>query len=126
MEVNGSGWYLAADGVQNSRLQVESWVDYGGPTTPGVYTIEDVSYADCGLCVVAGENVDDSGATLYYATEGTVEIVSLDLENGGPLEMVLRDVVLTEVTYDDAYDSTPVDGGGTWCVDTSLTGEIEV
>jgi len=125
-EINGNGWFLTAENVEGTGgVLIESWTNYGGPTTPGVYDLQGYNYQECGLCVLLGDDcVDGNCATIYYAHQGTVEILSADVSDNGSVSVALKDVVFTEVTISDDYVSTPVEDARTWCVDQELSGNF--
>ena len=112
----------AGNGTGNTYLSVESYREWDGPVEAGTYILDGVNYADCGLCVVIYSDCSDSGCeSVFYAYQGTVDVVSLDLISGGSVEVNLIDVVLTEVLVDGGtFTSTPVENARTWCVDGHL------
>ena len=105
-------------------LYLEFWTDFGGVSAPGTYelaaTAEEQNYATCGNCVLIGKGCTTGlgceGA--FFATGGTMTITSIG-ETGGTLTGTLTGVTMVQVTIDpDTYQSTPVDGGEGWCIDT--------
>lgn len=109
-------------------VQVEVWPEHGGPGEPGTYEISEGSYAECGLCMLVREGcTPDDGVALcerdYLAISGTVEID----EMGAPGEMIsgtVTEAYLVEARIDwdsGDFESTPVEGGATWCI-----GEMEL
>ena len=133
---DGSDWFLnALNETGDGGLRVESWEDFDGPTEVGEYTLGGNNYADCGLCVMMYEDCEDGDgqpadicSKIYFATEGTLEIVTFDTSGtgGGPVEVTLTDVVFTEVTINPSagYLSTEVEDGDTWCVDDTYSGNF--
>ena len=104
-----------------NELQVASYMaePYFGPSSPGTYSLEGSNYATCALCVVLVTGCDDgySCDTVFFADAGTVDIVAMG-DVGTPFSAVLEDVVFQEVSLNPTtYESTPVPGGDTWCVD---------
>ncbi len=92
---------------------------YDGPTGPGSYDLAGMNYADCSLCVLVIENCTDDYMCdkVYFAAEGTLDVERLSM-SGGPFIGSLSGVVFQEVTIDaDTFESRPVSGGDTWCVD---------
>ncbi|MEZ4462398.1 MAG: hypothetical protein R3E66_22275 [bacterium] len=70
---------------------------------------------------MVGQNCTaDAGCDAYFlATEGAVEIDSLD-DAGSAIKGRLTNVKMQEVTVDfDTYVSTPVANGSQWCIGTS-------
>ena len=101
-----------------NELLVESWVSYGGPTSPGTYTITSwEDYETCTMCVWVWEDCTDygSGCAHYYMAErATVEFTTLEPRVGGDVEGSLSDAYLIEVTEDGL---TRVEDGLSFCVD---------
>lgn len=109
------------DQVPFDELQMLSYQaePYFGPTTPGTVSLWGNNYADCAFCALVITDCDESYSCdqVFFADEGTVQINAMAGGNM-PFEAVLQDVVFREVTIDPAtYESTPVPGGDTWCVD---------
>jgi hypothetical protein len=101
-----------------SFLTVESWVTYGGPSTPGTTTITSwTSYATCNLCIVAYEDCSSStGCTRYYmAEEATLDLTAVSMTIGDTLSGTLSGVILSE--WDPTTDAL-VTSGAQMCVDT--------
>ena len=120
-------WVLTVGTSDSSAiLSVESYDEWGGPTESGTFSLDGINYADCGLCVVVYADCNEEEcASIFYADQGTVEIESIDLMNGGNVTISLTDVVLTEVTVDEeTFTSTPVDNARTWCVDGQFSGAV--
>ena len=110
-------WSLrVADADETSYLSIESWRDFDGPTEAGTFDLGGINYADCGLCVLvyADCNGDDCD-TIYYAQEGVVDIQSIDLSEGGEVTVNFTGVVLTEVTINENFVSTPEPDARTIC-----------
>ena len=121
--------------VNPDVLVVELYLGLGGPPGPGTYLIEDDplndNYATCHTCVLIFENIDwDTGIAdrTLFATSGELNIESIG-PPGVPFTGTLSNVNLVEVTIDwDTFESTPVPGGETRCIDTfpfdaPITGE---
>ncbi|MEC9466031.1 MAG: hypothetical protein VX834_09620 [Myxococcota bacterium] len=91
---------------------------YGGPSTPGSYSLEGFNYADCGLCLLATLGCTSQGCdTYFYADAGALDITAFG-QDGQAFTGVMRDVIFREVTIDpQTYQSTPVPGGQVWCMD---------
>ena len=93
----GDDWFLLAlNEAGDGGLRVESWESFDGPTEVGEYSLGGNNYADCGLCVMMYEDCEgdvsaDSCDKVFFATEGTVDIVTFDTSGtgGGPLEVEL-------------------------------------
>ena len=101
------------------RIELLSLTDWGGPTAPGTYELDGISYADCGLCLLAhkGCNSGECEQT-FYAQEGTVEISELNFEGSGQLTARLNHIVFREVTINPSTSSaTEVPEGQTWCLE---------
>ena len=125
---SSGGWqFAAADENTTAFLNVASFVNWDGPTTPGTYTLTGINYKDCGLCLLAGTGCQDGTCEkLYYAHEGTVDVTSAGLENGTVISGTLHNVVFEEVTIADDFTTTKVAGGKTWCFDTYTFNEVSV
>ncbi|TNF32647.1 MAG: hypothetical protein EP329_09525 [Deltaproteobacteria bacterium] len=93
--------------------------DYGGASAPGTYDLSGSNYETCGNCVLVRTGCNSASGTCqktYYADAG--ELVIDRWETGGKFSGHLQGVVLKEVTIDPTtYHSTPVAGGGEWCLD---------
>ena len=123
--LNADGWFLQGTNLSlQAGIRIESWSEYGGPTELGVYEVEAVNYADCGLCLLmAADCIDEDNCnTYYYADTGSLEITTAELSENGAIEATLTDVVFREVTIDNNYNSTLVEDGKTWCVDGTYAG----
>jgi hypothetical protein len=110
------------------RSFVDIWGAYGtgsthvGPTEPGTYSIGDwrpgrPSPGDtCDLCVHMYENCPTEAlgmcVDVYVATQGTLEIETIDLEPGGRFTATLTGLYFEEW---DGHDV--VDGGKSACID---------
>jgi len=119
---NGDLWYLAQStlGSPVDVFSIEIYAALGGASTPGTYTITDDNYDTCGNCVVIQTDCDETLGNCqrtFLANAGKLTITSIG-PIGALFTATLSDLVLTEITYDDKYYSTPVPGGDTWCIDT--------
>ena len=114
------GWIVTAENWDlSSGLMIESWSEFDGPTEAGVYDLAGTNYEDCALCLLICYQFDGERCeSFFYADEGTVEIERIDVSEGGEVELSLSGVVFKEVTINNNYVSTPVEGGETWCVDS--------
>lgn len=104
------------DEMQMFSYQAEP---YFGPSGPGSVSLDGSNYADCAFCALVITDCDESYSCnqVFFADEGTVQINAMAGANM-PFQAVLMDVVFREVTIDpNTYESTPVPGGETWCVD---------
>lgn len=104
-----------------SELQIFSYqgAPYHGPATAGRYSLADMNYADCALCVLLVTNCSESYSCdeVFFVSDGVLDVTDFG-SSTGQFRAVLRDLVLTEVRIDPAtYESTPVSGGDSWCVD---------
>ncbi len=99
-------------------IQIQSLSDWNGPTSPGVYSLDGINYADCGLCLLAYTGCTDEGCDkTLYAQEGEVEFTAIGLATGDQVTAQLRNVVFREVTInEETFQSTEVPNGQTWCV----------
>ncbi|MDY0003224.1 MAG: hypothetical protein RBU30_18130, partial [Polyangia bacterium] len=98
-------------------LMVQIYTEWNGPTTPGTYSLDNINYADCGLCllVYAGCTTTECEKT-FYADAGSVLISSIG-GLGSTFAATFQNVVFKEVTIDSGtWVSTPVPGGDTWCM----------
>lgn len=128
-EIMDDGWMITLENwSKSSGLMIESWDEFNGPDEPGVFDLAGSNYEDCELCLLICNNFDGEYCErFFYAEQGTVEIVSVDLKEGGAFEAIFNDVIFTEVTIDNNYRSTPVEGGLTWCMESEMgvAGEFE-
>lgn len=94
---------------------------YYGPDSPGNYSINGNNYADCSLCLLIYAGCDDTTCqAMFFADAGSVTF-NTNADVNQDFSATLTDVVFREVNIDgDTYESTPVNGGDTWCV-SSLT-----
>ena len=118
-QTDGANWYYVSRNLTNTaQLRIDLLSEWNGPTTAGTYSLEDVNYRDCGLCLLLFRECDESEcARILYATEGSVEISQLGRAPGERIAGQFHDVVFREVTLDPDWTSTPVEGGETWCMD---------
>lgn len=104
-------------------LQIQSFQaePYFGPSGPGVTSLEGANYADCALCAFMYVGcTEDVCEHSLFADTGEVEVVAMDGARV-PVEVTLHDVVFREVTVDEeTWESTPVPGGLTWCMNGQL------
>ena len=104
----------------NDEFQLVSFqgAPYYGPSEPGNYDVADLNMSDCGLCVVLLADCSETSCRqTFFPRSGTVSVLALD-GVGSNFSIVMRDVVMEEVTVDPStYVSTPVAGGDTWCLD---------
>ena len=116
-------WYSADSGstppVDNFSIEVYAIERFGGPSTPGVYPIQDENYADCGLCVTGRWSCGADGrcANGFLASNGTVEITEMPQAVGDAFGGTVSNVWMRAVTVSGADVSTPVPGGDVWCID---------
>ena len=127
-QANEGGWLFEATNDDLSEfVNISSFVNWQGPTVPGVYNLSGINYRDCGLCLLAGTNCSGGSCeTLYYAHEGTVEVTSTGTEDGVTVAGALRNVVFEEVTIGDDYTTTRVPNGSTWCFDYYTFSDVAV
>jgi hypothetical protein len=111
----------STDGSPFTELQMMSFQaePYFGPSAPGDYDLSGLNYADCALCMMVLQECTDE----YYCEKGffiqsgTLEVNQLSMY-GGNFKASLVNARFVEVTIDpETYQSTPVDGGESWCVD---------
>jgi hypothetical protein len=121
--VISEGWdYLATiegtiDSVPYSYIVIELWPTEGGPSTPGTYSFTDDNYDACGLCSVVRMDCEVDCAPVYLLTSGTIQVDSVD-DVGGTFAGRIVSAAGIEVTIDiSTYHSTPVEGGGTICLE---------
>lgn len=103
------------------ELQILSYqaAPYHGPTTPGSYTLDGSNYADCALCVLMVTDCNNNYQCdqVFFVDQGTLDVEAFGAQ-GGNFKAVLRDAVFLEVTIDPStYETTPVPGGESWCID---------
>jgi thiol-disulfide isomerase/thioredoxin len=98
------------------RFEIRQYAPFTGPTVPGSYALEDKDYKTCSLCATLFEDCDASGCKrMYLATEGTVEITSLDGANQA-FEARLKDVVFKQATIYTNWVTQWTAGGAQWCM----------
>lgn len=104
--------------VDGLAIELYSSGSYTGATTTGTYDLAGHDYASCSNCVVI--RAECSGGTCaktYFADEGSLVITEWG-GPGGSFKANLVGVKAKEVTIDpNTFASTPVAGGGTWCLD---------
>jgi hypothetical protein len=103
------------DEIQIASYQGEP---YNGPRSPGTYSLDGNNYEDCALCMLLIMDCDEQYAcnTVFFADEGDLEVTSMSA-NGGRFTALLNKVVFREVTIDSStYESKPISGGKTWCL----------
>ena len=100
-------------------VSFEFYPGFGDSATgPGTYDLTGSNYETCSNCVLVRTGCTEAGgcAKTYYADEG-----KLVIDQWAPGELFsghLEGAVLREVTIDsETYHSTPVAGGGIWCLD---------
>ncbi len=104
-------------------IEVFQSATFGGPTTPGSYTLSEAdNYSDCGLCVLMQSNCDlDAGSCekVYFARGGTVTFSTVPPAQADSISGTITGLQMQEVTIDaDTFISTPVAGGAGLCMDT--------
>jgi len=118
-QTDGDNWYyVSRNATDTAQLRIDLLAQWSGPSSPGTYSLEDVNYRDCGLCLLIFKDCDNSQcARILYATEGSVEISQLGSAPGQRIAGQFHDVVFREVALDSDWTSAPVEGGETWCMD---------
>ena len=112
--------------VSMLRFEVRQYSPFKGPTQPGTYAIEDKDYASCSLCATMYQDCDMNGCKkIYLATEGTVEISSLDGASH-PLAATLKNVVFKEATIYQDWSTQWTPGGARWCMSDHALGKDNV
>ena len=112
-------------------IEVFQSATFGGPTSPGTYTLSaSDNYADCGLCVLYQTNCNlDSGSCekVYFARGGSVTFSTLPPGQADSISGTITGLELEEVTINaDTFVSTPVAGGSGICMDTvSFSATVE-
>ncbi len=91
---------------------------FGGPTEPGLYTLDGANFADCSLCVFIRQNCTRAGCGAFLlAREGQVEIMEVG-QPDGQFTARLHGVVFEQVRIASGTGiSTKVEGGIEMCVD---------
>ena len=110
------------DTVPFTEFQIASFQGkpYNGPSKPGTYNLDGSNYSDCALCIliVKGCNESYSCNTIYFADAGELQISQMN-SNGAAFLAELTNAVFREVRLDpETYESTPIQGGETWCIDS--------
>ena len=101
-------------------ISFEVYPYLGGAVEPQTYDFPGVNYADCSTCLlVFADCMRPQGCqTIFLVESGTAVVTAADTMNGAPFQATFNDVVLREVTIDtDTFESTPVPGGESWCID---------
>lgn len=103
------------------ELQILSYqgAPYNGPATAGTYNLAGSNYADCALCLLIVEDCNEGYQCdrVFFADEGVLSVGDFG-DSTGRFTAVLRQTVFREVRLDPiTYESTPVPGGETYCVD---------
>lgn len=100
------------------QIEIYNFGSYDGAVDVGTYPLAGTNYADCANCVVV--RADCQGSTCskrFYADEGDLVITEWE-HAGGRFAGWLDGVKAREVTINSStYESTPVAGGETWCLD---------
>ncbi|MAA79681.1 MAG: hypothetical protein CL916_10515 [Deltaproteobacteria bacterium] len=129
---NDQIWLLEAmDG--DSQLKIEIYESYGGISSPGSITINDVesNYATCGTCVllqtgcVEHGNHYDCSSTYMPMEGGEIHIEKTGTNAGDDFAGQLLGVVFQEVRISQDYETEPVSGGtqlelAPWSFETQL------
>ena len=118
-------WFLyqarTTDTSPFTELQIMSFQadPYFGPSGPGTFDLSGLNYTDCALCMLVLQECDDE----YYCDKGffiesgTLQVNQMN-QFGGSFNGSLINARFVEVTIDpETYQSTPVPGGESWCVD---------
>lgn len=107
-------------------LSIENYMmaPYNGPNSPGVYDLVGQNYADCGLCLLGRTGCTNQGCEkTFFMKEGSLEIVEFS-GSDAPFKAVIN-ATLEEVTINTStYQSTPVPGGQTWCLENVIVDEF--
>ncbi len=91
---------------------------YNGPSGPGEFSLNGNNYRDCSLCLLIYKGCyEQTCEKTFFADAGSVQI-GTDIDLGVDFAAMLNNVVFREVRVDpNSYESTPIQGGDTWCVD---------
>jgi hypothetical protein len=113
--------YLAvdSDAPPATQLQIQSYLDFGGPKTAGTYDLTGSNFEDCGLCVLVNTNCTADGCEkAFLADEGSVNIAEFGAMSGENFKGAFEGIVFKEVTIDaQTFKSKLGPGGETWCMD---------
>ncbi len=100
-------------GAGLDMFEIEFYEPNGGDQT-GMFDLSQApndNYETCGQCVLAIADYDAT-RTIFYASQGTIDIDPASLPQGGKVDMTFTDVTLVEVTIDTVtLVSTPVPNG---------------
>jgi len=99
-------------------LNIQYITDNGGASAPGTFTFTGENYSTCGNCLTIFVGCDENlgnCSKAFLADSGTMVLESIG-DSETQLKGSLTDVVLVEVTVDNAFVSTVVEGGETWCL----------
>ena len=130
---SGSRFWLLEAIDDEVQLKIEIYESYGGLSSPGSITIDDVeaSYATCGTClflqtgcVLHGDHYD-CRRTFMPKVGGEVHIDDIGESTGDSFAGQLLGVVFQEVTIGSDYQTEPVVDGeeihlAPWSFDTLL------
>lgn len=129
---NSQIWLLEAR-ADDVHLKIEIYEQYGGISSPGSITIDDVeaNYATCGTCLLLQTGCAAHGdhfhceRTFMPKVGGEVHIDKIGTNAGDELAGELLGVVFQEVTIGQNYQSQPVVDGEEialtpWSFDTLL------
>ncbi len=114
----------ATDNTYLYEIEIENYLDgYPGhpPGTTGTVQLTgaQTNYATCGVCVMG--TVYDSDFNVVkrlIGMSGSVEFVAWGEVPGDAFDFILHGVNMREVTINSStFQSTPVTGGDTWCMD---------
>jgi hypothetical protein len=115
---------LLYDGTEPPLRKVQLEL-YGGSRTPLTHTIAGENFSDCEVCLSlldACASPTGECDVQYFAEVGTVSITTYD---DGLIEGVLTGIEAVEVTIDpDTFVSTPVPGGGRWCLEALTFSQV--
>lgn len=112
------------DTVRKLTLEIDNRLGLGGPTGPGEFAAQFKNFNDGGIWLHASVT-EDGVETMLTPSQGTINIVSLDV-SGGTFEAHLNKVVLQEALVDEG---TPIKmpNGMNWCLDgVNLVAELTV
>lgn len=126
-------WQLEAMAGE-TRLRIEIYEAFGGPTAPGVvpFTDTEASYATCGTCLLVETGCMAHGDHFHCdrvfmpRAMGELQLSAIGTMDDARLAGELRGVVLQEVTIDQEYRTEPVANGATYRLDWSFDAAIEM
>ncbi len=116
-----------SDAENSQSLLFESWLEAGGPSEPGVIKFDpSINYRTCNACLTLETGCEDGRCDkLYLATAGNLTLQAVSEEEGEPIGIRLNEIRFEQITLDQDYTSTRVEGAPAYCLrDVGISGLI--